>query len=778
MDMQKTLLSKANRQNYATIICGVITFLLNVLISVRDVLPTSILLPLSFIPIFCIALLLPFTYSLFFITLANIPIIFSLILNKGADDIAIYYIASTVAALFMNYFSNKQTKVTGSSLCILFWGLIIVPLYFATKNITEGNTLILIAFCSIFCCFLAETILLNQSARAFFGQSARCTNFSFVLSHAFITPLLLLGIICVQDRTIVESAIILSSIIACSYGISFSLQKLLENGSFTFTNQILGNQQSYSHSNSYFGQQELNSTTSEFPLAHLLTPSNSEPQKKRSNYGLLAVDRTETILFANKQFRDLFNLRTNTPIGQQLSDVGFDQNILEELRHLIDVTISKGPRKIEVKINQLPEKLKFIEVSSQFSSDLSNVSLGDNSSGVILKAKDISKNRTLEDHLVKTQRLNSIANVVRCISHSLNNTLAVIMGQAGCGEESKNLSEKDESFNAIIKACEEASELLRKLTGFVDDKEKAIAPVDINELLCEHKNLFKKIVGDSIDISLELPEEKLASFCDTKLIIQAITNLIINSKEAYADNKGDINIVLRKEKVDIEIADLIPGGKAGTFCCIQIKDNAVGMSPETLQHCCDALFTTKNDDTHAGLGLTMTYGIMRSLDGFLAIESHLNKGSCISLYFPLSDVAAHQLSSVDEDEQLPQKEKTNYSDQTILVVEDNDAFREVITMMLKKLGLNVHAVASSNDALNIYNPDKFSLVLSDLVMAGIDGRELLKTLREKNNKVKAIIMTAYEIPSELSLQGVNTIQKPFDMATLEKTIHSTLETME
>ncbi|NLF24581.1 MAG: response regulator [Deltaproteobacteria bacterium] len=570
--------------------------------------------------------------------------------------------------------------------------------------------------------------------------------------------------------------------------LSWHMGKLFEQNMQHFLSHSLMQSnapRSFSGLSSYYWRRH--SVTS-LPRYALLGDTENAPQPTRENknarfgpeQGICAVNKNKTIAFLNRQFRDIADIRDNDPLGKPLDSVSMHPQIKECLNTLVERTLSKGPKTVELKLNHLPSKLRFIEVCSKLAGTEHDSTLDAESGAVILCARDITERRAVEYHLLKGQRLSSLSNLVRGISHSFNNAMASIIGQASAARYSFDEVKVKQSLEQIVSSAHKAGMLVRQILDFADAGPSQSKQGDVSALVQEHLNLLKKIVGEKIEIHYDPPEQPLLAVFERNLLLQVITNVIINSREAIGDASGTISITLKTEEIDEAVADLMLGARPGDFVRLAITDNGSGMNSEVLARAFEPLFTTKTSSGNPGLGLSVVFGIVRSMDGFLSLESHVGKGTTVSIYLPLTQ----DLHQQDPAEPTSTKNAVHPKGLTptakgtherILVVEDDQNVREVVAAMLTTLGYQVSSCSNGQEALQACSQSRFDLVLTDMIMPKMNGLELIKELRSKANTPKALIMTAYGVTQE-SLKGeTKLIAKPFDIDSLAQTVRELLD---
>ena len=465
--------------------------------------------------------------------------------------------------------------------------------------------------------------------------------------------------------------------------------------------------------------------------------------------GICALSRNGTIAFLNRKFKQVAEIADNDPLGKRLNSISMNEAVKKAISELLERTLTIGPRTIELKLNQLPDKLRFLELSSQLAETFPTATLGNESDSIIVALR------------------------VKGIAHAFNNSLAAIVGQASSGKHASNEEVVDQTYDSILTACRKAGGLVRQLLQFIEEQPLLLKKGDLGEFLSEHLELLNKLVGENIEVEFVKPASPTGGSYDPNLMLQAISNLVINSKEAIGEKEGKIVITLDTEQLETEVADLIPGGRPGAFCRLRIKDTGQGMNREILARAFEPLFTTKSGNGNAGFGLSIVYGIMRSIDGFLTMESQPGKGTTVSLYLPqveLSDDSAAVTKSID-DEKPPQAPATG-NQEKILVVEDDHNVREVVSSMLESLGYRVTSCSNGFEAIERCKQDSYDLVLADMIMPRMNGVELVTKLKEIHEEAKTLIMTAYGVKEESV--DIPILPKPFDMDTLAEVVKGSL----
>lgn len=317
---------------------------------------------------------------------------------------------------------------------------------------------------------------------------------------------------------------------------------------------------------------------------------------------------------------------------------------------------------------------------------------------------------------------------------------------------------------------------MRNLLDFTAGGPSHMKVENIVDVLATRLELLKKIAGENYEISFKNAQPSYGVECDTNLMMQVITNLIMNSRDSYQGKPGAIEIVLDTEEMEEGVSDLHVGARPGHFARLRVKDRGCGMTPETLSKAFDPLFTTKSGSGHAGLGLSMVHAIVRAHDGFLTVESYPEKGTTVSLYFPLREVPSKEKAKIhtsNEEHPLPQASNNGHREK-ILVVEDEKGVRELVASMLNLLGYEVTSCCNGQEALAECEQNRFDLVLVDMIMPRMHGLDLVSKLRTADKEVKTLVMTGYGVTPETKGEHCGVIPKPFDINTLAHAVRDAL----
>ncbi len=388
------------------------------------------------------------------------------------------------------------------------------------------------------------------------------------------------------------------------------------------------------------------------------------------------------------------------------------------------------------------------------------------------------ENAALEDQLRQGEKLRAVGELAGGIAHDFNNMLGAISGYADLIEETN----KDEQGNTrdedlqkriavISRASGRAADLVAKLLAFSRRGKFRNMPIDIHELVNDVIALLESSVDRKITLEKRFTARDTIVKGDFTQIQNAILNICINACDVMK-NGGVLkisteNMTLHKGQYHIEI-------KAGNYIKLSVRDTGCGMDREMLGRIFEPFYTTKEVGEGTGLGLSSALGTMQSHNGYITVESVIDKGTTFNVYIPLATLKGALEDKVRD-------KKIVKGTGTILVVDDEDMLRELVEDMLVKCGYTVHTFGDSVKAVSWYkkNYAAVDLVLLDMVMPKMDGLDCFDKMREVNSDVKVVLASGYsrnyKVQKLLDRGVIDFIEKPFDRVILSKTIARVLK---
>jgi len=390
-----------------------------------------------------------------------------------------------------------------------------------------------------------------------------------------------------------------------------------------------------------------------------------------------------------------------------------------------------------------------------------------------------SERKKLEKQLFQSQKMQAVGQLAGGIAHDINNMLVVILGNA---ELSLLKTDRAESIvtnmHSIIKACTHSSELIRQLLTFA--RKQAIAPeiINLNESVIAMLAMLKRLIGENIYLSFEKETSIWPVKVDTTQVDQIILNLCVNSRDAIADI-GAITINIVNLSVDENTTiglDSFPVFvlPKGDYVQISIADDGCGMSKTLLEHIFEPFYTTKELGKGTGLGLSTVYGAIKQNKGFVEVLSKPKQGTTVNIYFPRE----HETVPIAKAAVI----KTSHSGtETVLIVEDEQALLEIETVMLEQKGYKVFAASTVTmaETLTKQHAGKIDLLLTDVIMPNMNGKDLAVKLLTMSPNMKVLFMSGYSadiISTQCVLKNdIPFLQKPFSMEALAYKVNEVLD---
>ena len=387
---------------------------------------------------------------------------------------------------------------------------------------------------------------------------------------------------------------------------------------------------------------------------------------------------------------------------------------------------------------------------------------------------DVTARTELEAQLRQAQKMEAVGRLAGGVAHDFNNILSVILGYADLTvDELEPGTPVHENLQEIRSAGTRAAELTRQLLLFSRHEMVEQRAVDLNELLAKTERMLARLVGADVELVTTLSPGLGLVRADPGNLQQVILNLVVNARDAMPTG-GRLTIETRNVVLDEQYASAHLGAVVGPYVMLTVTDTGVGMDKLTQSRIFEPFFTTKEQGKGTGLGLATAFGTVVQSGGSITVESKVGVGSTFTIYLPaVEEAPAASVTST------PTPRPAEVRATTVLLVEDEDALRRVVRRMLESSGHRVVAAASAEEALTVFAREGASidLVLTDLVMPGMDGIALAARLTQERN-VKVLFMSGYSEHAALRKTtlspGVNFLQKPFAAADLRAILERVL----
>jgi two-component system, cell cycle sensor histidine kinase and response regulator CckA len=397
-----------------------------------------------------------------------------------------------------------------------------------------------------------------------------------------------------------------------------------------------------------------------------------------------------------------------------------------------------------------------------------------NITGFVAVKRDITERANLENQLLQAQKLESVGRLAGGVAHDFNNLLTVINGYGDL--LLRRLKEDDPLRDSVAEICHagaRAADLTRQLLAF--SRKQLIEPhlVDINRLIAQNRDMLQRLVGEDIEIETCLNESLGGVMADPGQILQVVMNLVVNARDAMAKG-GRLAIETGNVDVDLGIAAAHPGLVPGEYVRLTVSDTGTGIEKENLERIFDPFFTTKGEGEGTGLGLATSYGIVRQSGGSIGVRSDPGSGTAFDIYLPRTDAVTADAARPVSSTPLPGSE-------TLLVVEDQESVRKLTVTALKRFGYRVLEAPGGAEALLLAQQyaDPIHLMVTDVVMPRMTGRELAERMKELRPDMRVLYMSGYPqdiIADRGNLEpGLLYIAKPFAPNTLAARVREALE---
>lgn len=489
--------------------------------------------------------------------------------------------------------------------------------------------------------------------------------------------------------------------------------------------------------------------------------------------GFWMVDPQGRLLEVNETYCRMSGYNANELMAMGILDieaVETENDIAARIRK----TQLQGQDRFETKHRRKDGTIFDVEVSVQFHPA--------ENGWLVAFLRDISDQKRMEEdreklqaQLVQAQKMESVGALAGGVAHDYNNMMGVILGYAELALEKVDRSQPlYADLQEIHRAAIRSTEVTRQLLAFA--RKQTIAPrvIDLNEAVEGMLKMLRRLIGEDIDLTW-LPESSLWPVnMDPSQIDQMLANLCINARDAIS-GVGRITIETGTASFDEIYCSENPGFVPGEFVLLSLSDDGCGMDKETADRVFEPFFTTKGVGQGTGLGLATVYGIIKQNNGFINVYSEPGLGSTFKIYLP------RHTGEIEETRQKGPAEPDIRGCETILLVEDELAIITMTTMMLERLGYTVLAAESPDKAISLAQkyPEEIHLLMTDVVMPELNGKELSDRIQALRPTIKSLFMSGYTadvIANHGVLdEGVQFIQKPFSKKDLAIRVHRVLE---
>jgi two-component system cell cycle sensor histidine kinase/response regulator CckA len=486
--------------------------------------------------------------------------------------------------------------------------------------------------------------------------------------------------------------------------------------------------------------------------------------------GVYQVTLDGKFIFANQKMTEMFGYSSYEEL-EAIDSIAELYARSEERQKVVDEIISKGFIIGEREFRRKDGHSIWVKLQTRKTTN--------NEGAIILEGlmEDVTEFKKLERQLLQAQKMEAIGTLAGGVAHDFNNILTSIIGNA---ELMLMTVDKDgplrEEIEEIKIAGERAAALTRQLLAF--SRKQIVQPeiLDLNELLTDIEKMVVRLIGEDVEIRM-IPESALWRIeIDPGQMEQVIINLAVNARDAMPTGG---KLTIETANMDLDENYFAEHGiveeRPGPYVMMAVSDTGSGMDKEVQEHIFDPFYTTKEKGKGTGLGLSTIYGIVKQNNGFIWVYSEPGQGSTFEVYLPKvkGDVKA------EEKGQTPVENLDGF--ETVLIVEDNDSLRKLARTVLKQNGYKVLAAENGEDALRISmgNKGPIDLIVTDVVMPKMSGRETVERLQPLYPKMKVIYMSGYTdnsiVHHGVLTPGLNFLEKPFSPEGLARKVREVLD---
>jgi len=393
---------------------------------------------------------------------------------------------------------------------------------------------------------------------------------------------------------------------------------------------------------------------------------------------------------------------------------------------------------------------------------------------VLAVARDVSERRQLQEQLLQSQKMEAIGQLAGGVAHDFNNILMVIMGLADMLLADDRLSDPHKAKVAqIMSSSDKAAQLTSRLLSFSRKQVVNLRMTDVYGLILSMQKFLERVIGEDVRLQTSVPRDPLYVSIDAGQIEQVLLNLVANARDAMPKG-GTVRIEAAAQDVEHGFMDVNGPTKPGRYVVISVSDNGNGMDDKTRQRIFEPFYTTKEPGKGTGLGLSIVYGIVKLHHGFINVYSEPGLGTTFRLYLPLKgDKPAHP----EEEPVLPARGGT----ETILVAEDEQSLRHLLEAILTGYGYRVLLAADGGEAIAKVRQDgaRIDLVLMDVIMPGVNGKEAFEAIRGTCPQLPVLFMSGYtkDIIDSRGLvdAGADLLMKPLQPQELLRKVREILD---
>jgi PAS domain S-box-containing protein len=485
---------------------------------------------------------------------------------------------------------------------------------------------------------------------------------------------------------------------------------------------------------------------------------------------VVVYDQEGRATYVNPSFSRVFGWQPDEVLGRHIPFVPDDQK--SKTRETIESLFKDSAAKsLETKRTTKDGRVLDVMVSAAGIPDEDG-----RITGMVVNLTDLTRTKQLESQLSQAQKMEAVGTLAGGIAHDFNNILAAITGYSELAlHQVREGNPAQAEIRQILKAADRAKELVQQILAFSRKTASQPKPLNLNSVISEALMIVERTIPKMISVELNLGQDLQLVNGDPNQIEQVLLNLASNAKDAMPDG-GALVIKSENMSLDQDYAENHLGATPGDYVVMTVSDTGVGMDRDTLEHVFDPFYTTKEIGKGTGLGLASVYGIIQSHDGYITCYSEPGVGTTFKIYLP----------SLPSEEQAMEEKRDEPGlvpggSEKVLLVDDEEALREIGTSLLELHGYDVAVAANGEEALQEYRSaqGELDLVIMDLGMPGMGGHKALLEILSINSKAKVIIASGYSadglVKDAMESGAAGYIAKPFQKRDLLKTVRGVLD---
>lgn len=488
--------------------------------------------------------------------------------------------------------------------------------------------------------------------------------------------------------------------------------------------------------------------------------------------GCITWDQSFHCIEWNKAAEHIFGYSAQEAIGKHAAELIVPEEIIPNINDIFQLLLDQkgGSRSTNDNITKFGKRI----TCDWYNTPL--VNKDGHVSGVSSLIHDITEQKQQEKLLHRTQKMDALGKIAGGVAHDQNNILGIILGFSEL--LSFHLS-SDSKLHGYVENIEHAAhrgtQLISKLLSLYRANVQDMASVNINDVLLAQRDMLQKTLTVQISLEFDLASDVWTSWLNANELEDVILNLTINAKHAIESQNTSGQIVIKSNNVTLDESQAANiGTAAGDYVELCVEDNGCGIDDHDFEKIFDPFYSTKGDKG-TGLGLSQVFSFTQRIKGGVSVESHLGKGTRITLYLPrkLNSTLAPSATTSSSGHATPR------GNETILVVEDEDHLRDMCRELLELKGYQVHVANGKKQALEILENTPIDLVFSDVIMPETNGYELANEILEKYPSMKILLTSGFY--DDKKIVGINEqlerflLPKPYDKDTLYSRIKETLD---